>query len=65
MYTYTCTLAIHVYIKDLTHLSNLLILKEYENISDCDLEVYINHILIYINPKKIRRLEDTFLGLRQ
>ena len=33
-----------MYINDLTYFSNLRILKESVNISDCDLEVYINHL---------------------
>ena len=43
MHIYTYTLAIYMYINDLKYFSNMRILKESENISDCDLEVYINH----------------------
>ena len=38
-----------MYINDLTYFSNLRILKESVNISDCDLEVYVYmYIYIYI-----------------
>ena len=43
MYTYTCILVIYMYINYLKYSSNLQILKESQNTSDCDLEVYINH----------------------
>ena len=42
MFTYT--LAIYKYINDLKYASNLRILNESENMSDCDLDVYINHL---------------------
>ena len=42
MYTYTLT--IYMYINNVGYFSNLRIQKESENISDCDLEVYINHL---------------------
>ena len=33
-----------MYINDLKYFSNLRILIESENISDCDLDIYINHL---------------------
>ena len=43
MYAYAYALAIYMYISDLTYLSKLLLLRESEHISDCDLEACINH----------------------
>ena len=36
---------VYMYINDLNYFSNLRILKESENISECDLKIYINHLL--------------------
>ena len=49
-----CTLAIYVYINDLEYFSNVRISKEFENISVCDLEVYINHLIKWREDFKIR-----------
>ena len=56
VYKYTCTLTICIHINDLKHFSNLQILKESQSISDCDLEVHINHL------NKLREYFKIILG---